>query len=326
MPSYSLTIPSESATASCLTLCSTKAATNSCISRSLCETSTNASQSPYLASDTSLIGRLDSKRYVPPDDLFAEPTFSCIPLPEISKSTAITNQKGVNKNELSILNTSFTGEIATHRAVETRSIDVLSGVGNCSSVTESPALVDFDSKQPVWKEITDPATGRTLYMHSKSGNCVSSLPHESSTSGKVHSFVSIFSQDNFHDSIGRGSLDNISSTDCSSSMDVTTRHSICLDTELSRDSFHLCHHQKLNCHRISLNTDRSSTSNSDLSISSLLANHQQWMDLLGTKWRHQSEFNEMSSTHGCEVANSMSFSDILKGWKNPTFQGGEEVS
>ena len=310
MPSYSLTTQSEPATASCHILCSTKAATNSCISRSLCETTTNVS---HLASD-SLIGRLDSKRYVHPDDLFAERTFSCIPFPEISKSTAITNQKDVNKDEHSILNTGFTAEIATHSAVETRSIDVLPSVSNCSSVTESPALIDFDSKQPVWKEITDPATGRTLYMHFKSGNCVSSLPHESSTSGKVHSFVSIFNQDNFYDSTGCGSLDNISSTDCLPSMDVTSRHSICLDTELSRNSLH---HQKLNYHRI---TDRNSTSSSDLSISSLLANHQPWMDLPGTKWRHQSEL------HGCEVANCMSFDDIFKGWKNPTFQGGEEVS
>lgn len=315
MPRYSLTVSSESATASCH-----EAATNSCTSRSLYDTSTDANQSPYLASsDTGLIDMLDSERYVHLDNLLAEPTSSCMPLPETSRSTAITIQKDAVEDEHMVLNANFTDEIVTHSAVETHSIDILSSVSNCSNTTESAALVDFDSKKSIWKEVTvDPATGRTLYVHSRSGNCVSSLPLESSTSD-FHSFASIFSEDNLR---GCGSLDNLSSTDCSSSIDVANGHSICLDTELSRGAFDPCC-QKPICHRISLNTDRNSTSHSDLSISSLLADHQPQMELLGIKWRHQSELNEISSIH---VTDGLSFDDIFKRWKNPTFQGGEEVS
>jgi DNA mismatch repair protein MLH3 len=210
-----------------------------------------------------------------------------------SKNTTIINQKDDIEDEHSIQNTDFTNEV--------------------TSVAQS---LSFDSKKPVWKEVTDPATGRTLYMHSKSGNCVSSLPYESSASSEIYSIF----KDSRHDSLRRGLLDNSSFISYSSSMDVTGGLSNSLDTELSS------HHQKPDCHRISLNTDRNFTSNSDLSISSLLADHQPQMELLATKWRHQSELTEISSIHGCETANYTSFDDIFKGWKNPTFQGGEEVS
>lgn len=206
--------------------------------------------------------------------------------------TTIMNRKADIEDEHSIQNTDFTNEIA--------------------STTES---LSFDSKKPVWKEVTDPTTGRTLYMHSKSGSCVSSLARELSTTCSSEIY-SIF-EDSHHDSQGRGSMDNTSIS--SSSMDVTRGLSKSLDTELLS-------HQNPNCHRIFLNSDRKFTSNSNLSITSLLAVHQPRMELLDTKWRHQSELNKLSSTHGCEMANYMSFDDIFKGWKNPTFQGGEEVS
>ncbi len=222
-----------------------------------------------------------------------KPIYSLTLPSSFSKNTTIINQKDDVEDEHSIQNTDFTNEVA--------------------SVTQS---LSFDSKKPVWKEVTDPATGRTLYMHSKSGNCVSSLPHESSASSEV---LSIF-KDSRHDSLCCGLLDNNSSISCLSSMDVTGGLSKSLDTEL------LSRHQKPDCHRISLNTDRNFTSNSDLSMSSLLADHQPQMELLGTKWRHQSELNEISSIYGCEMANYTSFDDVFKGWKNPTFQGGEEVS
>ena len=315
-----LAIPSKSATTSCH-----EAAKCSGTFKSLYDTSTDANQNPYLASsDTGLIGTLDSEMYVHLDNLLAEPTSSCVPLPETSRSTAIPSQEDIVEDEHRILNTDFTDEIISHSAVETLSMDALPSVSNCSSTTESAALVDFYDKKTIWKEVTDPATGRTLYMHSKSGNCVSSLPLESSTS-EVHSFAGIFSKNKLHDSLGCGSLDNLSSTDCSSSINVTNGHSICLDTEPPKGAFHHCR-QKPDCRRISLNIDRKSTSNSDLSIRPLLVDHQPPMELLGTKWRHQSELNEISSMYGYEMAAGMSFDDIFKGWKNPAFQGGEEVS
>lgn len=289
--SLAITSTCKSATAGCHVLCSTEAATNSCISKSLYEINTSANQTPLLASHASLINRLDSESCVHPDDL-AECTSS-------SKSTTITNQRGVDEDDHSILNTDFTDEIA--------------------SVTESSA---FDRKEQVWKKVTDPSTGRILYMHSKSGNCVSSLPCDSSTSSEV---AIIFSKDSRHDPVGHGPLDNVSSINCSSSTDVPSGD-LCHDTQFSRDTFHLSHSQKQKFHRFSLNTDGKLISNSDLSISTPLANRQPQMELLGTKWRHQSELNKIFSTHGCGTANCMSFGEIFKGWKNPTFQGGEEVS
>lgn len=285
----SLTVSSESATASRHVLCSTETAANLCTSRSLYQTSTIAIQSPSLASDTCLMDRLDSESYIHPDDLLAESTSS------YSKSTAIKNQKGIveDEDEQSIHSTAFTDDT--------------------TSVTESPA---FDSMKPVWKEVADRTTGRTLYVRSISGNCVSSLPRESSTSRQI------FSKDSLHDSLGHGSLNNISSVDYLSSMDAMSGHSICLNTQLSRDTFQLRHHQKLNCHR---NTDRNFTSNSDLLTSSVLINHQPWMELLGTKWRHQNELNEICSIRGSEMANCTSFQDVFKRWKNPTFHSGEKV-
>ena len=201
-----------------------------------------------------------------------------------TESTIIMSRKPDVEDKHSIQNTDFPKEIA--------------------STTES---LSFDSKKPVWKEVTDPATGRTLYMHSKSGSCVSSLAH---TSSEIY-------KDSHPDFQGHGSMDN--SFISSSSMDITGGLSKSLDTELLS-------HQNPKCHKISLNNDRNFSSNSDLSVSSLLAVSQPRIELLNTKWQHQRELNQLSSTRGCEMANYVSFDDIFKGWKNPTFQGGEEVS
>ena len=326
-PSFTPTVPSESATASCPTLCSMDVVTNSSIPACCSDTTsyTDPCQSPYLlVPDTGPIGTLDRERFdLHLDDLLTESTSSCMPLQESSMSTRIAKQKCIVEDEHSIMNTGFIDDIITHSGTK----DMLSDISHCSNVASLSKSVASDSQKSIWKEVIDPATGRTLYMHSKSGNCVSSLPHESATDNEVHSFASMFSEDNLHDSLGHGIQDSLSSTGSPSSMGVPSGHSVCLDTELTRAA----HHPQPNRPRISLNIDSNSdtptsVANNDLSISSLLADHKQQTQLPDTKWRDQSELNEISSIHGCEMAEDMSFNDILKRWKNPTFQGGEEVS
>ena len=306
-PSYSLVAPSKPATESYYTLCPMEATTSVCTyyDSVLCS---SANKNPNVVS-----GACDSKG--------CDDSTSCCMPPQICE--AITNQGDSIENERSITNAGFTEDscitnIDTSSAGKV-STSMLSSVSNCSNGSQSAALVVSSSQKPVWKEVIDPVTKQTLYIHSKSGNCVTSLPQESSTSSETLSSASVLSKDNLHNPV---------SSSCargSPPLDITSGHLACLDTELSQDAIYTYYQSKAHCRRISLNMDRSSISekHGDLSICSLLADHHQWTQLPDTKWRHQTK---PTSITGCEIAESIKFNDIFKRWKNPTFQGGEEVS
>ena len=288
-----------------------------------------------------------------------EPTSNCLPLLEMDTSTAATKQP--EHSECDILNTGYSDDISSTHMIHNDTpsegqvsvnmfahISHSSDVSTCISTTSLSKPTSSDSHKPIWKEVMDPATGRILYVHSKSGNCVSSLPHELSVAKEVDSFVSLFNKDHLHGSIDGSVEDSLPSTDCSSLSALIDCHteisnhpqiSACFGAELPGGAPNPYYDFEKFIPRPTSKRQRISSlskpcgscipitaANSSMSMSSLLANHQSQTQLSDSKWRHQSELNKIASVHGSETAVGLSFTDIFKEWKNPAFQGGEEVS
>ena len=267
------------------------------------------------------------------DQLLESPP-NCLHLPDLCSS-----EQPQCEDELDLSNSGFSDKIGM-ALKDTSSPNAHSlHYPSVTSLSSATMLAMTDSHEPVWKQVVDPATGGTLYMHSKSGNCVSSLPHDSSGDNQFDSFSNLFSNSDPCDSLDSGIGNSTLPTDCSSTLASTDESSMCMDMELPRGASALHPHYQLaktgpqfKRQRISISREDSTSStpsslmSSALSTSSLIATYKPQLELFNTKWRYQNELNEVSTIHHGEMTTRQSFSDIFKGWKNPTFQGGDEVS
>lgn len=208
--------------------------------------------------------------------------------------------------------------------------DIKSG-SRVTSLSEPIMSPRIETHGTVWKEVIDPATGGVLYVHSKSGNCVSSLPRDSSVDKELDLFTSLFNKNNEFEL----------STKCTSPVSATGHSSADDNRELTRRTHSLNpYRQRLEDFGSQLGHHKTSSFSSDndsfttvsvksgnLSISSFITGQKPQMQLTDTKWRYQSELKKVNSSISCsESDTSKSFDDILNSWKNPTFLAGEEVS
>ena len=248
-------------------------------------------------------------------------------------NAAGTNQQEaeqVVEDDYNILNSCFSNEDRTNSEIcSTGHISMVDMNHNTSTTYLSkPTIpVQAGSCESIWKAVVDPVTGGTLYMHSKSGNCVPSLAHDVSIGKEVDSVASSFNKGD----------ESMLSTDCTSSLRVGDKSLASIDTGLASGvcapyPFHRlekCVPRRMSnfdCSSGCSTRNMLSMDNRNLSISSLLTSYKPQVPLPDTKWRCQSELREVSSISCNETDTGQSFTDILKSWKNPTFHGGEKVS
>lgn len=289
-------------------------------------------QSLCLALDTSTSheGDLDPGATNAKSDQLLEQISNSLPLQD-SSSTQKSQLEDVRDHH-NLSNSGFIGEVNTTRSDSSYVQIPHEHIGHsfrAVSIPEPTSSAATSSQEQIWKQVVDPASGKVLYMHSKSGNCVSSLPYDSTVSREVDSFASLFNKDTLDSNI-------VLFTDSSSALGSTVNSSTFTDVDFPRGAsaihpynrFTDVHLQPSIC--CSRNDGGSSTSlprtSSVLKTKSLLSTCKPQLELLDTKWRHSSEPNNVSSTHHSEMIAGRSFSDIFKRWKNPSFHGGDEVS
>ena len=171
----------------------------------------------------------------------------------------------------------------------------------CSMTVNELSTVDIQlqdntnvssSQKPLWKKVLDPASGRKIFVHSITGNCSYKNPTDDSL---------------LHDS------------------DVDSTTSLCspaFGTRPLRAAPHLSYDYGAFIPRPksqqSMNTSLSSRDTSEL-----LAEHRENDDSQNVKWRDHSEVDLLQG--GSSEKSGTSFEALLKNWRNPTFQPGQEV-
>ena len=295
--------------------------------------STVSCQSLCFALDTSHEGDLDPGVSNAKGDQLLKQISNSIPLQDLC-STRRSQLEDV-KDHYNLSNSSFIDEVNVTRSDPSYMQIPHEHIGYSSravSIPEPTSSAATGSQEQIWKQVVDPATGKVLYMHSKSGNCVSSLPYDSTVNREVDSFASLFNKDTLDSNV----VNSVLLTDSSSALGSTVNSSTLTDVDFPRGAsvvhpytkFADDHLQPSTC--CSSNDDGSNTSlsgtSSILRTSSLLSTYKPQLGLIDTKWRYNSESNNMSSAHHSDMIAGRSFSDIFKGWKNPSFHGGDEVS
>ena len=262
------------------------------------------------ALDTSHESDLDRGATNAQNDQLMEQISNSLPLQDLSSTQQYQLERAQDHYNLS--NSGFIDEVNITQSDPSYVQIPHEHIGHSSraiSIPEPTSSGATGSQKQIWKQVVDPATGKVLYMHSKSGNCVSSLPYDST---EVNSFTSLFNKDTLDGNI----VNSVLSADCSSALPSGLH---------PYNKFHL---QPSICH--SRNDGGSSASlpgtDSVLSTSSSLATYKPQLELFDTKWRYHCEPSNVSSVHHSEMIAGRSFVDIFKRWKNPSFHGGDEVS